>query len=951
MEGIVIDNANSSLTISSVVTGSVAAGSVGLSIGGPGTLTLSGANTYTGNTDLDAGTLIVGNTTAVGAAADSLNIIGGTIQAASGGTTSAGTTAAGGLVEVTNTVTVTIANTFTIGETVVISGAVPAGFNGTYTILTATAALFTYTDATSGLATSTGGASVVAQNFTLVNPIQLNTGAGFATFAGANSLALTGVISGAGSVDFNLNNSATVSYGSQTNTYTGVTNVINGTLALGNGGDKAFSATNAGEGILLSIGNGQIGTQAIAFDNGNNIPNDTTTIINNTGTLTIGAAAGTAGTGDAVGGFILNGGSWQQVSANVEDAIVVEPSAIPATVSGAAIALARNGGVASSEGAGYNVINVFQGVGAALGNELTISNQILVGITGSGFTVTKIGAGTVTLTGATASSYTEPTIVDEGSLVLARTAAALAGELVVGAYSGTQSVRVLSNTNQLSATANTIVNASGTLNLAPSGSVETVNLTGATAGTFQLTLSNVVTSTGVFGTGTTAAIPFNASPVQVQTALTNLLAGAPFNFTNAVNDVVVDGGPGLNSATAGSYTVFFQNDLANQDILAASSPGMTLVTTGLTGTPTGISAVYAGTSAVVGTIGTLDLHGGTVSIGNAQLTVSSTITGLAFNGTTTNQIVNNFSSVATATGTGTIATIMTTAPDGYQVGQLVNISGVSVAGYNGNFTITSIPTPTTFTYANATTTSGTGGLVQGINEVIAASPTGATESGNTVTITTTAGQGLQVGQTISIAGVGLAGYNGDFTIASVPTVTTFTYLDSASGQAASGGGMVTVVAAAAGPLTGGSGLLTLGATDTINTADANGIFGLSIPVPITGAFGITKGGNGTLNLDGTVANIYTGTTTVNTGTLLLNDTGGVAVSGALTVGDSLGGQGSNKADVVTLLASNQIQPTAAVIINNSGLLDLNGFNQHHRHRGRQCLDHHRRQHHHRNRHG
>ncbi len=54
----------------------------------------------------------------------------------------------------------------------------------------------------------------------------------------------------------------------------------------------------------------------------------------------------------------------------------------------------------------------------------------------------------------------------------------------------------------------------------------------------------------------------------------------------------------------------------------------------------------------------------------------------------------------------------------------------------------------------------------------------------------------------------------------------------------------------------------------------------------------------------------------------------------MTVGDSLGGQGpqsvgswvgSGKADIVRFLASNQTVLAGTVTINNSGLLDLNGF--------------------------
>src|SRR5207248_2466033 len=41
------------------------------------------------------------------------------------------------------------------------------------------------------------------------------------------------------------------------------------------------------------------------------------------------------------------------------------------------------------------------------------------------------------------------------------------------------------------------------------------------------------------------------------------------------------------------------------------------------------------------------------------------------------------------------------------------------------------------------------------------------------------------GQTVVIAGITPAGYNGTFTIATVPTATTFTYTDPTSGLAAS----------------------------------------------------------------------------------------------------------------------------------------------------------------------
>jgi hypothetical protein len=79
-----------------------------------------------------------------------------------------------------------------------------------------------------------------------------------------------------------------------------------------------------------------------------------------------------------------------------------------------------------------------------------------------------------------------------------------------------------------------------------------------------------------------------------------------------------------------------------------------------------------------------------------------------------------------------------------------------------------------------------------LKKTIAASPTGATESGNTVTITTTAAHTFNAGSPVTIAGVGVAGYNGTFTIATIVSTTKFTYTDATAGLAASGGGTATL---------------------------------------------------------------------------------------------------------------------------------------------------------------
>jgi hypothetical protein len=70
---------------------------------------------------------------------------------------------------------------------------------------------------------------------------------------------------------------------------------------------------------------------------------------------------------------------------------------------------------------------------------------------------------------------------------------------------------------------------------------------------------------------------------------------------------------------------------------------------------------------------------------------------------------------------------------------------------------------------------------------IGRAPNGATEQGTTVTVTTTADHQFDAGQTVQISRVGVAGYNGQFTIIQIPSSTSFQYTDS-SGLTGSGGG-------------------------------------------------------------------------------------------------------------------------------------------------------------------
>ncbi|HET8923811.1 MAG TPA: hypothetical protein VFN26_12550 [Candidatus Acidoferrum sp.] len=138
-----------------------------------------------------------------------------------------------------------------------------------------------------------------------------------------------------------------------------------------------------------------------------------------------------------------------------------------------------------------------------------------------------------------------------------------------------------------------------------------------------------------------------------------------------------------------------------------------------------------------------------------------------------------------ATENGFLVTITTSAAHGLSAGQSVTITGVGVSGYNGTFPVVSIPSTTQFTYI-----AGVSGL---------AASGGGTSASATATIQTVVAHGFVTGQLVTTASIGVAGYNGTFSITSVPDSTHFTFTATTGGLAASGGG----TAAAAGSVSSG----------------------------------------------------------------------------------------------------------------------------------------------------
>ena len=226
-----------------------------------------------------------------------------------------------------------------------------------------------------------------------------------------------------------------------------------------------------------------------------------------------------------------------------------------------------------------------------------------------------------------------------------------------------------------------------------------------------------------------------------------------------------------------------------------------------------------------------------------------------------------------------------------------DLSDTSIAGANAlNLNIT-LSVDSTINVAQASTTLTLGGVLSGAGDVNKAGPgvllltqantyTGATNV-NAGTILNGAVNALPTGSDLAVLAGAVYDLNGfNQAVASLTGAGTVT--NSSSSTAA---------------------------TLTIKPVSSDQFDGV-----LSGNLSLTKTGAGTETLAGANANTFTGTTTVNDGTLNLNKTGAVAIPGDLVIGDTSSGALS---DAVQLQANNQLAATSNITMNADGILGFN----------------------------
>ena len=859
----------------------VLSGNGGLAKIGAGKLTLSGLNTYSGGTRLDAGTLAVGSNTALGTG--TLTFASGTtLQAAANGLTLANTLTlngtdtidtqanvmalsgsiggTGGLAKIgTGTLKVSGANTYS-GATTVTAGTLQAGAANTFSAASAfTVGAFLDVNGfnqTIGSLGSLAGAGTVT-----------NSGAGAATLTvGGNNTSTTfsGTLqNGASALGLAKTGTGTLTL-SGVNTYQGGTTVNGGTLAvladnnLGNGlGSLAFgggtlqflSGFISNRAVTLNWGGGTFDTNGNNATLGGTIAGAGSLTKIGTGTLTL------SGSNTYNGGTIINAGTLAVSADN--------------NLGNASGGISFNGGTLQFNGSFFSnraiTLNAGGGTFDTIGNNATLGGTI-----GGAGSLTKIGTGTLTVSGA--NTYRGGTTVNGGTL-------AVSADNNLGDNSGSLAfgggaLQFLSGF--ISNRAVTLNSGGGTFDTNGNGPL----LTGSISGPGGLTKVGI-------GDLTLAGASTYSGPTNV--LLGTLAAGATNVFSPASAFTVVAGGAlnlnGFNQSIG---------SLSGDGLVGNAGPGPAALTTGGNNSSTTFSGVIfdapgtirltkAGTGTMILSGDNSYTGGTTISAGTLQLgdggTSGSIVGNVANNGTFAVNRSDVFTFRGLISGTGAFqqngtGTTIFTANNTYRGATTVS-AGTLQAGAANTFAPNSAFTVASGAALNLASFNQSIGSLAGAGSVTLGSATLTTGNDNTSTTfsgtISGAGSLTKIGTgVLTLSGVNT--YSGGTTLAGT--------LSLANNQALGTGALTTtgsVVDYANGVSIANAIVINSNTTQlsvtTGSATQAGAISELNGPRPLE------KIGSGTLVLSG--INTYSGPTTVSGGALVV--TGSIANS-ALTVG-------------------------------------------------------------------
>jgi autotransporter-associated beta strand protein len=1022
--------ATRTLTLNSDVefTGAVSGGSaVGLNKLGAGTLTLSGANTYDGTTIL--GELIVvgssvtsyqsGGTLKLSGSNSSTGetiLYGGTLQLASvsnGGLASGKLTLGsqpavsgqpyyGGTLQAVDN-DVTLSNNVDFAY-VTISGSQSITVNGTLTGVTNSGSGSNLVNNIAAPKTLTLGNIVIHQSTTTAYGV---------TIAGSGNTVINGVIANGGSSS-NVFKVSNVGSGTTTltgaNTYTGGTTVNSGTLILsGSGTLGGGAAPLTMSGGMLDLGgttNRTVGAVSILYpaNFGDTIANGSLTGTSYAASIPSGnaivsanlLASGSAGMAKSGIGMLTLSGANTYIGATTVSAgtlvlknqNAVQNSTLTMAGGGSSLvfdssvggnAFTFGGLAAASTGAGYDIAlqnNALSPAAIALTVGGNNANTTYAGVLSAGGSLTKVGAGALSLSGA--NTYSGGTNVNAGAVSFLNVAAKPSTGNIVVAASATLGLGVkdfdvgyfsttdvdnlfannfvdnLSNVTQHTATSNVGIDTSAGIFVYSSNTpAVTKGLVKLGANTLTLTGTNLHTGPTVINAGTLSvsadsnlgnanALVFDGGTLQVTgTALTSYASGsigthavtqnadktigldiADSSNTFIVSEVLSQGSGGLTKAGAGGLTLSGNNTYSGGTTLSAGTLNINAQGTGATN-----SAIGTGMLTITG--GTIDATGGPID----------------FSGTTNNAVTlgGNFAfggSNAMNLGTGAVTNAGNRTLTLNGIGSVLTLGGVMTNTANANQTTTVNGAGNTLVLGGYALSNNASNRTCTINGTGNVSITGPVTNGGTATASA-----------LTYSGTGVLTLSGANTYAGTTTVSSGRLVllgsnNSAGATTVSGGtlqlGGTANAGLASGTLTFGGGsvgaavIQPIGANRTItNNTVLNNTAGTilgSQSLQINGTF-TNSGGNRTLanNLDPgttlTLAGQVNLSENATTGrTLTVSGTGNTAVTGAIANGGTAAGV-LIKTSIGQMTASGANSYTGATTLSGGGTLVLDYSSQ------------------------
>ena len=714
--------------------GGIAAGTGGLTKANTGTLSLSGTNTYTGATTINAGTLQVAS--------------GANLGAIPGSPTPGSITFGGGTLATTTTFTMNANRGIAFNSTGTIDvapgtsmtyGGIAAGAGGLNKDNTGTLVLSganTYTGATTvdagtlqiaadnNLGAAPGSATVGSLTFaggtlatTATFTLNVNRGIAFNTtptidVASATTLTYGGIATGA--ADWNKTSAGTLIL-SGANTYSGDTNVNGGTLKLGLGNTvPSASGVVVAGGATLEL-NGFADTIGSLAGAG--------TVTNNGGSDAI-LTTGADNTSTTFSGVIQDGSKHTSLTKTGSGTMTlsgVNTYTKPTTINAGAISISADSGLGTAPGGPQAGNLVFGGGTLATTATFTLSatrgpafNSTATIDVASGTTLTygpvAAGSGGLTKTdGGTLiwsglNTYSGATTINGGTLSVGSDsnlggipASATPGSLTFGGGTLATTATFTLNTKRGIA-----FNSTGTIDVASATTLTYAGiaagsggLTKTSAGTLLISGANTYSGATTIGAGTLKLGVANSVPSGSTVAVTGTfdLAG----FADTIGSL--SGGGTVTSSAAGAITLTAGGDNTSTSFsgviqngsgtVAFTKSGTGTQTFGGNNTYTSTTTVSAGALLVNGSQSSsaISLNGGTLGGSGTVGTVTSTASGGTVNpGTTTGILTTGNINWSTGTPTFKVALNGTTVGTGYDqvsTSGTINLTGATLSGTVG----------------------------------------------------------------------------------------------------------------------------------------------------------------------------------------------------------------------------------------------------------------------------